>query len=54
VRRPTTVWHYSVSVIGEWRRRRRGGVSEGLGLGAQTPREWSFYTAEARVCLGGW
>jgi hypothetical protein len=26
-------------------------VSEGLGLGARAP--WSFYTAEARVCLGG-
>jgi hypothetical protein len=40
-----------MSATGEWRWRRGGGVSEGLGLGARAP--WSFYTAEARVCLGG-
>jgi hypothetical protein len=46
--------HCGVSATGEWRQRRGGGVSEGLGL--EAPREWGFYTATstvARVCLGG-
>jgi hypothetical protein len=51
VRRSTAVRHCGVSATGEWRRRR--GVSEGLGVGARALGEWSFYTAGARVCLGG-